>query len=251
MSNLPATIQPTKLNPYVEAFKAPALAQMEPAKQQNRITEIIVQTAFKAGHDKNLTSKDAGILAQMLSDELSKTFPTLTLTELQNACNRGLLNEFGEWFGINYRTIMVWVKAYISDEKRNEAIAAYMKEQEAKQRQSQEPTPEEKAELNRIAIQKQFARYKAGEIVTRLQHDAFRQFCIKIYDELNLQTSEKEMYEITLQAGQNIRNLMEEESAFISNQNDKRLFDKRWSELELLQGNEIKYLEVIKWLEKQ
>jgi hypothetical protein len=67
-------------------------------------------------------------MSRILTNDLQTRFKTLTLKEVEYACNAGIRHDYGDYYGINVTSVNVWLKAYIaSDEHKNVTTQRHQK----------------------------------------------------------------------------------------------------------------------------
>lgn len=98
---------------------------------------------------------------------IHKEYPTFTFTEIEIAFQNGWQNLYGEFYGLNNKTYLGWVKSYSDSKSRLEAKKAV---QNAKNSQGVKPEPTESQKDQMIceALKLIFNRIKAGQEVPQI-----------------------------------------------------------------------------------
>jgi len=175
MSNIEKYNQPQTPAVYTAQETAIMQAQNSPtilSLQKNEIKAQINGYLMKAFTDAGIsingqTSSDKErtilILSDSVADDLIQYFKTLTIQEIGLAVQNGIRGEYGEFYGINVKTIHQFCKAFRDSFERNETMRKMKQETEPdEQRLSQ-------AEIDKIMVPaclKAFENYKAtGELI--------------------------------------------------------------------------------------
>jgi hypothetical protein len=69
-------------------------------------------------------AEDITVISSELDKFLSLEIPSMTIPEVSIALDSGVYGEYGEYFGINAVTLVLWCKAYFSSPERKAAISA-------------------------------------------------------------------------------------------------------------------------------
>lgn len=75
------------------------------------------------------------IIVNELYAKLMETYPHCTMVEVRTAIRNGVYDEYGEYFGLNVKTFVMFIRGYLFSEQRKAAKAAF----EAARRKSDKP----------------------------------------------------------------------------------------------------------------
>lgn len=128
-------------NPYLQAYQTPFVIKMEAEELQKRTIVALAKCYSDVG--RTINAKGLAQLATALIAEIKKYFANIRIGEVEYCLELGIRKEYGEYFGINIVTINQWLKAYMVEEKRHEAILLDQPKESVKQ----EPTAEEKIKI--------------------------------------------------------------------------------------------------------
>lgn len=86
-----------------------------------KFVDIISAVFYSLGRD--VDDNDLSKLAELLSAEVCKSeFSNLTVSEIRIALENGIRKDYGDYFGVNIVAFNQFLRGYISDQKRIEAI---------------------------------------------------------------------------------------------------------------------------------
>lgn len=96
-----------------------------------------------------------------LAKEIQTSFKTLRIDEIKVAFKNGLNNEYGDFFGLNVKTYVQWIKSYLSSEKRHLSL----KNEHIMQLPEKIITKEEKEKIFNEALEFSKAHFKKYGII--------------------------------------------------------------------------------------
>ena len=99
------------------------------------LTEYFMLLGFKIPDMQELT-----LLARKVTDDLYESYSYLRMEEVAVCFELGAKGDFGEYVGLNWRTITRWLKSYKTCDKRLKAKQEL--EEEARRREAPKPDPE-------------------------------------------------------------------------------------------------------------
>jgi len=71
---------------------------------------------------RNFHEADVRADIVLLQEQLKKHFGGLTMAELQYLSEKGVLGEYGEFYGVNPGTFVKWIRAYLNSHERKMAL---------------------------------------------------------------------------------------------------------------------------------
>lgn len=107
-------------NHYLAALNTKLIVDMNQKEVQSDIIKILSKTYLDSGKiidTKELLSLSGGVL-----NEVKRYFPNLKVGELDLCFQNGVRKQYGEYFGLNIVTFHQWIKSYMAEDKRAEAI---------------------------------------------------------------------------------------------------------------------------------
>ena len=99
------------------------------------LTEYFMLLGFKIPDMQELT-----LLARKVTDDLYESYSYLRMEEVAVCFELGAKGDFGEYVGLNWRTITRWLKSYKTCDKRLKVKQEL--EEEARRREAPKPDPE-------------------------------------------------------------------------------------------------------------
>lgn len=122
--------------------------------------------SIKATHARakqiNLDPDDYTTMAKVLSDDVVRLFPNITLMEMNEAMYNGVMRVYGDYFGLNNVNFIGWIRSFVNEEKRLEALSIASKLKKPKP----EPSDEKKKAIAMESISTMVAHYKkTGEVL--------------------------------------------------------------------------------------
>ena len=85
------------------------------------VNQILFQTYVLLGFSPP-NDRDLGILIAKLAADLQESYPSLTLQEVALCFELGAKGEYGDFMGLNLRTITRWLKCYQTSDLRYQAV---------------------------------------------------------------------------------------------------------------------------------
>jgi len=134
------------------ALQSPRACEAEP----KQLEMVLAQAMAKAFADMGVNTADRRdeitYLVQNMPSEVTRNLPAIRLDEIPVAINRGTLQQFGAFYGLNVATFMHFLMAHYQSEQRLAAIKANLATATAIPERAK-PTPAElhQNRLNRIA----------------------------------------------------------------------------------------------------
>lgn len=140
--------------------------------------EIVVNQIYdmltKAYYDSGIQSpapKDLVLLSKAIHDEIKAYFSFLRIDELRICLANGIRGEYGEFYGINIKSIHSWIRAYQISEKRR------FKLNELKSEQTIEVDKVKIEKEYWASIRSKFEKFKqTGELEIMMPIKMFRTF---------------------------------------------------------------------------
>lgn len=141
------------------------LASYQPGEILPAVNQILLQTYVLLGFAPP-RENDLGILIAKLSADLQESYPSLTLQEVALCFELGAKGEYGDFMGLNMRTITRWLKAYKTSDLRYQAVV--MREQAKAQAALPSVSEEYKEQRERAFLNRVFEHYRSGYPLDRL-----------------------------------------------------------------------------------
>lgn len=129
------------------------------------VNRILLQTYVLVGFAPP-KENDIALLTTKLSADLQESYPSLTLQEVALCFELGAKGEYGDFMGLNMRTITRWLKAYQTSDLRYRAV---VEREQAKAQSALPPVSDAyKEERERAFLRRVFEQYRAGYPLERL-----------------------------------------------------------------------------------
>jgi len=107
-------------NHYLKALSSQRIVDMPNDELKKQVIMILAKTYLDAG--KSIESKELTSLSSGLINEIKRYFDKLRIDELKICFENGLRGVYGDYFGLNVLTFHKWIKGFLIEDKRVEAI---------------------------------------------------------------------------------------------------------------------------------
>jgi hypothetical protein len=110
----------TNDNHYLTALNSKLIVDMQQNELKDRVIKVLAKTYIDCG--KVIESKELISLSNGVINEIKRYFINLKIDELDLCFQNGVRKVYGEYFGLNIVTFHQWIKSFMAEEKRLEAI---------------------------------------------------------------------------------------------------------------------------------
>ena len=110
----------TNDNHYLTALNSKLIVDMQQQELKDRVIKVLAKTYIDCG--KVIESKELISLSNGVINEIKRYFINLKIDELDLCFQNGVRKVYGEYFGLNIVTFHQWIKSFMAEEKRLEAI---------------------------------------------------------------------------------------------------------------------------------
>jgi hypothetical protein len=110
----------TNENHYLIALNSKLIVDMQQQELKDRVIKVLAKTYIDCG--KVIESKELISLSNGVINEIKRYFINLKIDELDLCFQNGVRKIYGEYFGLNIVTFHQWIKSFMAEEKRLEAI---------------------------------------------------------------------------------------------------------------------------------
>lgn len=141
------------------------LISYQPGEILPAVNQILLQTYVLVGFAPP-KANDLAILIAKLSADLQESYPSLTLQEVALCFELGAKGEYGDFMGLNLRTVTRWLKAYQTSDIRYRAVVE--REQAKAQAALPSISEEYKEQHERAFLNRVFEHYRSGYPLERL-----------------------------------------------------------------------------------
>jgi hypothetical protein len=107
-------------NHYLTALNSKLIVDMQQNELKDRVIKTLAKTYIDCG--KVIESKELISLSNGVINEIKRYFINLKIDELDLCFQNGVRKVYGEYFGLNIVTFHQWIKSFMAEEKRLEAI---------------------------------------------------------------------------------------------------------------------------------
>lgn len=107
-------------NHYLTALNSKLIVDMQQNELKDRVIKTLAKTYIDCG--KVIESKELMSLSNGVINEIKRYFINLKIDELDLCFQNGVRKQYGEYFGLNIVTFHQWIKSYMAEEKRAEAL---------------------------------------------------------------------------------------------------------------------------------
>ena len=127
------------------------------AELEDELNKILQTTYFNCG--QVLSSEDAIPVLDSIVPDIKNYFSSLTIEEVKVAFKRGLLKDYGDYFGLNPKTFLGWLKSYMASANRAEVKT------KIKMHNEEQLTEEEKEKIVVDGVYKCWEEFKEKGVV--------------------------------------------------------------------------------------
>jgi hypothetical protein len=110
----------TNDNHYLTALNSKLIVDMQQQELKDRVIKTLAKTYIDCG--KVIESKELMSLSNGVINEIKRYFINLKIDELDLCFQNGVRKVYGEYFGLNIVTFHQWIKSFMAEEKRLDAI---------------------------------------------------------------------------------------------------------------------------------
>jgi hypothetical protein len=110
----------TNDNHYLTALNSKLIVDMQQQELKDRVIKTLAKTYIDCG--KVIESKELMSLSNGVINEIKRYFINLKIDELDLCFQNGVRKQYGEYFGLNIVTFHQWIKSFMAEEKRLQAI---------------------------------------------------------------------------------------------------------------------------------
>lgn len=107
-------------NHYLTALNSKLIVDMQQTELKDRVIKTLAKTYIDCG--KVIESKELMSLSNGVINEIKRYFINLKIDELDLCFQNGVRKQYGEYFGLNIVTFHQWIKSYMAEDKRAEAL---------------------------------------------------------------------------------------------------------------------------------
>lgn len=119
---------PSGLQIYTKAKDSPKISDLPPVDAEIMIYNLISETQINIGHTKSAEDENVNqITSASILNFINQKYKTLTVAELKLAFLNGLSGDYGDYIGVNLKSASQWIKGYLNDEKRKQAMSEWNK----------------------------------------------------------------------------------------------------------------------------
>lgn len=143
-----------RLELCIEMFESPMVRESD----ELEIDKAVLPSLIKANKDLGFTIEESKLshLFDGIATEIKRNVPNIRLLEIPIAINKGILGDYGEFYGLSVVTVIKFLKAHYESEKRAN-LAKQVKPPEV---EKQIPTEEEQRALAKIHLVDSFNKFK-------------------------------------------------------------------------------------------
>lgn len=109
-----------------------------PIKEAENKVMIEAQRAAVLSGQKEISAPDLQIIATEVLERCTQKYPHVTLEEISEAIRNGIYGDYGDYFGLNAKSIFMFVQSYVKSESRVNAL----REHEEKKKLSDPKEPQ-------------------------------------------------------------------------------------------------------------
>jgi len=119
---------PLGLQKFIKAKFSPLISEIEEKEADRMIYDLICQTQIHIGHTKSAEDIEINLICSRAILALIKSkYQNLTIQELKISFLNGSIGEYGQTIGVNLKSASEWIKGYLNDQKKLQAMSEWNK----------------------------------------------------------------------------------------------------------------------------
>ncbi len=128
-----------------------------------KIADIVSLSSQFAGYNLHANPNEFKVTCNLLISELLEVYPNATIDEIGTAIRKGIRGEYGEYVGLSVKNMIGFIRSYMEDEDRKQAIKLY--QQRKKDMEQKVKTPEEIEAIFKSCYELDIEMISRGEFV--------------------------------------------------------------------------------------
>lgn len=175
-NNLLGSLTPTEKK-ILTAALSEKVNEMAPLAAVGKFSSVVLTAYHLAGQKPD--EANLFLIAEELYKEVSKRIPAIGIDEVTEALRCGVLGDYGEYFGINVKSMLGFVKSYYYSPERVAARRAYYDIVNGLKKEPVKPSEQFIREQNRDLINLLYSDFLNGKISLGLIPAFLCKFLIK------------------------------------------------------------------------
>lgn len=147
----------------IQAALQPKVRELEPFDVVKEFISIITTTYTRAG--QNADQATLALYADEFYSSLNEKYPDVTIEEVREALKAGVYGEAGEYFGLNPKSFMQFVKHYLFADQRKEARTQFESKRLSISLKREQLTLEEKVQDDKDYTNYLYSHYLKGKLI--------------------------------------------------------------------------------------
>lgn len=123
----------------IQAGLQPTLSQLQAINALDLLTDTVNMAYSLCGQKPDMET--VAVTVNELYTRLMETYPHCTVEEVRTAIRNGVFDEYGEYFGLNVKTFVMFIRAYLFSEQRRAAKAAFTAARHKEEKPETETSP--------------------------------------------------------------------------------------------------------------
>lgn len=127
--NQAINLMPIHLQKYALAKQGELISKMSVKFAIKSIYEVLAKALVDSGQNKAYEKEKVELVILNISENVYQLicdkYKSLSINEFKLACLNGSIGEYGDYFGINLKTVSDWLKGYLNDENKRKAMAEW------------------------------------------------------------------------------------------------------------------------------
>lgn len=150
---------PVARKSFILAKTGQKLALAEKVGAQESVYQTLKLAEIQSGLSK-IENEDLILLAKQAYALILDRYPAMTSLEFQAACRLGVVETYGQWYGMCLKSVNQWVKGYFADPEYMAAVKDWNKAIESQTLKLAESPEFIKLENSKKGLKNLFARYQ-------------------------------------------------------------------------------------------
>jgi hypothetical protein len=132
-----------------------------PIKEAENKVMVEAQRAAVLSGQKEISAPDLQIIATEVLERCTQKYPHVTLEEISEAIKNGIYGDYGDYYGLNAKSIFMFIQSYVKSESRINALREH--EEEIKLSESKEPKVVTRGQWKELIL-RDYALLKNGDV---------------------------------------------------------------------------------------
>lgn len=145
----------------IEAALERKIKNITPVEVVNELLTILSTIYTIAGQKSDPAT--LALYADELYQKIITTYPNVTVQEIRTALKKGVYEEYGEYYGLNIKTFVLFIRSYLFSEERKAAKDIF--ESKRLEVPVEAFTPEQKEQTKKEFVNNLYSDFRKGKLI--------------------------------------------------------------------------------------